>query len=118
MGILVDLEGWKVSTHEEFGSNRRAVLGYISAVYDIEYQEDDTETEISIVLYYLRGKDGVWENTDPYVLDKDKKIFFQKLPPSLSVIDFYPRLYGNIEDYGELTSLKVLFKEIFVGKFG
>lgn len=111
MSIPIDIEFWEVSTDEEFQSNGRVVLGYISAVYE-------TDTNLTLKLFYKRANDGVWLESDEYTLDKDEKRFFQKLPPSLSVIDFYLHLYGTYEAECEITSCKVHFKPIAVGKYG
>ncbi len=109
--IEVSFDSSVYSIEENLQSNRRLVLGYISGTYNFE-----SEDQVYTTVYYKRDNELRWESTT-FQLDKEDKRFYQKLPPGLTVIEFYVRIYGYATEF-ELTSCKVSVKEKLLGKFG
>lgn len=110
--IEIDVSGPVINIFEESQSNGRYLLGYISG----EFYKIKTSGELFITVYYKRNTDMQWESVT-FKLNKDDKIFKQKLPPGILAVCFYIRLYGYAEEL-ELTSLRISVKEIPIGKYG
>jgi len=107
--IPVQVVSFPVQLDEDIQSNSRFIFGYFTGVYD-------TDEDVTIELYAVRGDDKDDELVDTFTLDKDKNRFRRKVKLVGSVIDFYIKLTGSFTEF-EASTLKLSYKVMPVGKY-
>lgn len=108
--IKVIIDTADLSTDEEMKSKERFILGYIL------YRGQSIDT-LTLTVYVKRNPDLQWEAIKEYTITPNTKRFFKRLPPSISCIDAYIKLEGDVESF-DLTSLKLFIKPMRSGQYG
>jgi len=108
--IKVKIETSDLSADEEMKSKERVVLGYV-------LWRGRTNNPLTLTVYVKRNDTLQWEAIKTYTIATNTKRFFRRLPPSVSCIDAYVKLEGEVNTF-ELTSLKLFIKPVGVGQYG
>jgi hypothetical protein len=109
--VEVDIQTSIFNVEELQHSNKRFVLGYLTASYLLQ-----SDWDVHALVYFKRAADAAWESIS-IKLSPDNKSLFARLPNGLMVVQFYVRISGWAVEF-ELTELDILTKTIAVGKFG
>lgn len=89
-------------------TNKRFVLGYLTAVYA-------ANEDLTVKIHVKKNESMDFEEAITMTLTKDKKREYKKLPLIGSIIDFFVSLESELTEF-ELTSLKVSHKIVITGK--
>lgn len=119
--IYIDIQSSEIMALEDVNSAYRFNLGYISG----EFSDIYTEGDLYVRVYFKRGVQMKWERVE-FKLIRNRKTFRQKLPPGLTVTNFFVQLCGYVvpnndaKPYSafELTDFEISVKKVFVGKHG
>lgn len=108
--IKVRIETSDLSADEEMKSKERVVLGYV-------LWRGTTNRPLTLTVYVKRNNTLQWEAVKVYTIAINTKRFYKRLPPSISCIDAYVKLEGEVNTF-TLTSLKLFIKPVRAGQYG
>lgn len=93
---------------EVFKATQRPFIAYIYCKYE-------SSDDFNLVLNYRRSNVDSEVSTLTYVVDKDENFFKQKLPPNMTVSEFWFEINGSSSRSFECESIGVLWNLVNVG---